>query len=128
MRIEFPFDNFNDPYKYTLTDSGVPGALTWMKEIELLAANLGAFKSKIKEISLVGNTDSSGTDDYNDRLGLRRAQFVKDQLVQRGIPAQILTVSSKGRKNPLPRKPGEVEEIYRARCRRTEISKIIRIE
>lgn len=128
MRIEFPFDNFNDPYKYTLTDSGVPGALTWMKEIELLAANLAAFKSKIIEISLVGNTDSSGTDDYNDRLGLRRAQFVKDQLVQRGIPAQILSVSSNGRKNPLPRKPGETEELYRARCRRTEISKIIRIE
>jgi OOP family OmpA-OmpF porin len=82
----------------------------------------------IKRLTLVGNTDSSGTDKYNDRLGLHRAQFVKDQLIQRGIPGSMVMVSSDGRRNPLPRRPGETQDQYYARCRRTEIAKIIRKE
>ena len=128
LRLQFPLDDSKHPYQKTLSDSGTPGTLTWDQEIDLLAANLRTYKDRIKEITLVGNTDSSGSDKYNDRLGLRRAEFVKEQLIERGVPGTMLFVRSDGRRNPLPRKPEEPQETYRARCRRTEIAKISRRE
>ena len=128
LRLQFPVDDAKHPYEKTLSDSGVPGSLTWDQEIALLAENLITYKDRIKEITLVGNTDSSASDKYNDKLGLRRAKFVRDQLIARGVPAAMLSVRSDGRRNPLPRKPGEPEDVYRARCRRTEIAKIAKRE
>ncbi|HET7152650.1 MAG TPA: OmpA family protein [Candidatus Kapabacteria bacterium] len=128
LRIVFPLDDSKHPYEHTLSDSGTESNETWMQEIERVAANLKLYMQHIKRLTLVGNTDSSGTDAYNNRLGMRRAQFVKDQLIERGIPASMILVSSDGRKAPLPRRPGESEELYYARCRRTEIAKIVRKE
>ncbi len=124
LRLQFPVNDSKHPYEKTLSDSGLPSALAWSQEIDLLASNLITYKNRIMAITLVGNTDSSASDKYNDRLGLWRAQFVKDQLIARGVPANMLVVRSDGRRNPLPRKPDEPEELYRARCRRTEIAKI----
>lgn len=71
------------------------------------------------EISVVGHTDFLGTDEYNDTLSLQRAKRVRDLLVQRGIPAKIIQVSGRGKREPLfPAPPGAAEP----RNRRVEIT------
>jgi hypothetical protein len=123
LRVNFPFNQSERPYEFTLNDSGVPGTLTCTEALDLLADNLKSYKDKIKLLRLIGHTDSAGTDLYNERLGLRRAQFVKNQLIRRGIAESLMTVESRGRTQPLVRRPWESKETYDARCRRTELSK-----
>jgi outer membrane protein OmpA-like peptidoglycan-associated protein len=52
-------------------------------------------------IEVVGFTDSRGTDDYNLRLGMRRAKTVTDYLVSKGVAASRLTVLSGGEGSPI---------------------------
>ncbi len=47
-------------------------------------------------ISIVGHTDTSGSNQYNLRLSMRRAQSVKDGLVDNGIPASAVSTSGRG--------------------------------
>jgi len=54
-------------------------------------------------IEIIGYRDYAGTDQFNDALSLRRAQSVKDWLVERGIRESRISVSSNPNKpiNPL---------------------------
>ncbi|MDR1561611.1 MAG: OmpA family protein [Dysgonamonadaceae bacterium] len=52
-------------------------------------------------LTIEGHTDSAGSDKYNYGLGLRRADAVKYYLVSKGISGSRLTVTSKGRKEPI---------------------------
>jgi outer membrane protein OmpA-like peptidoglycan-associated protein len=64
------------------------------------AAN--AFKQKGNaRITATGHTDTSGPESYNMALSLRRANAVKDALVQNGVPAQAITVIGMGEKGLL---------------------------
>ena len=69
-------------------------------------------------INVIGHTDYLGSDDYNLRLGQRRAESTRDYLVSRGIPAQLITTSSRGETAPLA---SNETESGRAQNRRTEI-------
>jgi len=64
-------------------------------------------------IELEGHTDAIGSDRYNERLGLARAQSVKRYLMQQfGIPGDRISVVSYGERDPIaPNKIG------RASCR-----------
>jgi OOP family OmpA-OmpF porin len=53
------------------------------------------------EIAVVGHTDFTGTDQYNDTLSLQRAVRVKDLMVRRGIPAKIIQTAGRGKREPL---------------------------
>ena len=53
------------------------------------------------EIDVVGHTDFVGSDQYNDTLSLQRALRVRDLLVRRGIPAKIIQVAGRGKREPL---------------------------
>jgi outer membrane protein OmpA-like peptidoglycan-associated protein len=70
------------------------------------------------EITVIGHTDALGTDEYNDRLSLQRAQRVRDLLVLRGIPREIMRVAGRGKREPLYPHPEDVAE---PRNRRVEI-------
>ena len=61
-------------------------------------------------ISIVGHADKSGPVDYNERLGMRRANAVRDALVQRGIDPSMLTVETRGETQPLVQTPDGVRE------------------
>ena len=47
-------------------------------------------------INIVGHTDTSGSDAYNQRLAMRRANAVKDTLVSMGVPAGNITTEGRG--------------------------------
>jgi outer membrane protein OmpA-like peptidoglycan-associated protein len=69
-------------------------------------------------ISVNGHTDDVGSDSYNQKLSERRAQAVRDYLVECGLPEDILSVEGHGKKLPLVR--GTSEEA-RAKNRRVEL-------
>jgi OOP family OmpA-OmpF porin len=49
----------------------------------------------------VGHTDWVGTDEYNQKLGLRRAAAVKAFLVSKGMDPKMVYIDSKGEKQPI---------------------------
>ena len=53
-------------------------------------------------LTIIGHTDSKGTDAYNMALGMRRAVAVRDKLLEFGLdPARILSVESRGESEPI---------------------------
>jgi peptidoglycan-associated lipoprotein len=52
------------------------------------------------KVMVEGHADSRGTNEYNLALGERRADSVRDYLVGRGIPADRITIVSKGEETP----------------------------
>jgi outer membrane protein OmpA-like peptidoglycan-associated protein len=53
-------------------------------------------------VEIEGHTDSTGTDDYNNTLGLRRATTVRDYMHQAGgIPLHAINTISLGEANPV---------------------------
>ncbi len=62
--------------------------------------------TKIENVNLevvvaTGYTDKIGSDKYNDRLSLRRAQAVKAYLVSKGIEANRIYTEGKGKRSPV---------------------------
>ena len=58
-------------------------------------------------IEIAGHTDSSGPDDVNRRLSAGRAEEVRNALVERGLPAGMLTAVGKGEDEPLGDNPAD---------------------
>jgi peptidoglycan-associated lipoprotein len=94
-RIHFDFDKSNiRPDDATLLDT----------KIAILQANPGV------SISITGNCDERGSDEYNLALGNRRALAAKEYLVNRGISADRITTASNGEENPV--NPGHDEDAW----------------
>ena len=72
---------------------------------------------------IVGHTDSIGSDSYNFELGLKRANFVKEELIKRGVSADGLITKSEGKNKFVLPKENETDDQYRLRLRRVEIVK-----
>ena len=86
-------------------------------------AKLDDLVSKVKGINLeviiaVGHTDSVGTDEYNQKLSIRRAEAVKAYLVNKGIEKNRVYTEGKGEKQPVA--DNKTRE-GRAKNRRVEI-------
>lgn len=73
----------------------------------------------VPEITVTGHADQVGAERINDALSQRRAERVKDIFVQRGVPADRITIVARGAREPLVRSADGVAE---ARNRRAEIN------
>ena len=69
--------------------------------------------------SISGHTDSIGSDQYNDGLSLRRANAVRNYLVQHGVASNRLDVSSHGERISVA---DNATAAGRAKNRRVEIA------
>jgi OOP family OmpA-OmpF porin len=50
---------------------------------------------------VVGHTDLAGSQEFNDKLSLRRAQTVAAFLIKEGIPARQIEIAGRGKREPL---------------------------
>jgi OOP family OmpA-OmpF porin len=67
---------------------------------------LDELASKVKDVNLevviaIGHTDSIGSDTYNQRLSVRRAESVKAYLVSKGVEPNRVYTEGKGEKQPV---------------------------
>jgi phospholipid transport system substrate-binding protein len=60
-----------------------------------------SYRASGARITTVGNTDTSGSTDYNMALSIRRADAVKRALVENGVPAAAIETAGRGQMNPL---------------------------
>lgn len=67
--------------------------------LEELAARLKTLS--YDSINVVGYTDRIGTEEYNQRLSLRRAEAVKNHLVTHGVPPGKIRVEGRGKADPV---------------------------
>jgi OOP family OmpA-OmpF porin len=86
-------------------------------------ASLDDLTSKLQGINLeviiaVGHTDSIGTDAYNQKLSIRRAEAVKAYLQSKGVEANRIYTEGKGEKQPVA---DNKSTAGRAKNRRVEI-------
>jgi peptidoglycan-associated lipoprotein len=85
-KLYFDFDRseLRDDQRATL-DSKLP----------ILRANSGV------RIRIEGNADERGSDEYNQALGMRRAQTARKYLIDNGIDASRIDISSNGEERPV---------------------------
>lgn len=86
-------------------------------------ASLDDLVGKLKDMNLeviiaVGHTDSVGTDAYNQKLSVRRAEAVKAYLQSKGVEANRVYTEGKGEKQPVA---DNKTAAGRAKNRRVEI-------
>ena len=86
-------------------------------------AKLDDLVGKLKGVNLevviaIGHTDSIGSDNYNMKLSLRRAESVKKYLVSKGIAANRIYTEGKGERQPVA---DNKTKAGRAKNRRVEI-------
>ena len=86
-------------------------------------AKLDGLVERVKGIALdvviiVGHTDSVGSEEYNNRLSLARANSVKDYLVAKGIDVKRIRTEGRGESQPIA---DNATKDGRAKNRRVEI-------
>jgi outer membrane protein OmpA-like peptidoglycan-associated protein len=75
-------------------------------------------KREAVEVQVTGHTDLVGSETYNDRLSLERAQAVAKMLMDRGLKATFIRAVGRGKREPLvPTLEGAAEP----RNRRAEV-------
>ncbi|MDP9033449.1 MAG: OmpA family protein [Myxococcota bacterium] len=72
-----------------------PGAMAKLDEIA------DALRGKEQPMIVFGFTDNVGTHDNNMELSVKRATAVRDYLVSKGIPQDLVTAQGKGPDNPI---------------------------
>lgn len=89
------------------------------------AAQLDRFAAGVKglarvdNIKIVGHTDSSGSNAYNDALSMRRATSVKNYLLNKGLDPKTMSTVGMGESSPVA---SNATKEGRAQNRRVEIT------
>ena len=82
--------------------------------------NLASFMKKypVYHADIVGHTDSKGSEEYNQKLSLRRAEYVKNLMIQDGVEESRLSYEGRGESEPLFE---NINPLNRHKNRRTEV-------
>ena len=91
-KVTFEADAFFDFDKFALKPAG-------KAKLEDLVSKLEG--TDLEVVVATGHTDSVGTDAYNLKLSMRRANAVKAFLVSKGIPADRIFTEGKGESKPV---------------------------
>ncbi|HAT33510.1 MAG TPA: hypothetical protein DCW29_22495 [Janthinobacterium sp.] len=108
-KVSFAADAFFDFDKAVLKPAG-------KSKLDEMTSKLGGINLEV--IIAVGHTDSVGTDAYNQKLSIRRAEAVKAYLVSKGIETNRVYTEGKGEKQPVA---DNKTAAGRAKNRRVEI-------
>ncbi|SOH92771.1 Outer membrane protein OmpA [Monaibacterium marinum] len=87
------------PEAITFATDSADVAPGFQNQLSVLASNLRQFPGSI--VRITGHTDSTGADDYNQRLSTRRAQAVSNVLVANGVQQSRLIASGAGESQPI---------------------------
>ncbi|NRR30925.1 OmpA family protein [Oxalobacteraceae bacterium] len=85
-------------------------------KLDDLSSKLGSIKLEV--IIAVGHTDSVGSDEYNQKLSIRRAEAVKAYIISKGVEANRVYTEGKGEKQPVA---DNKDATGRAKNRRVEV-------
>lgn len=108
-KVSYSADAFFDFDKAVLKPAGKTA-------LDDLTSKLGSMNLEV--IIAVGHTDSVGTDEYNQKLSVRRAESVKAYLESKGVEANRVYTEGKGEKQPVA---DNKTDAGRAKNRRVEI-------
>ena len=108
-KVSYNADAFFDFDKAVLKPAGKAA-------LDDLSSKLGDMNLEV--IIAVGHTDSIGTDAYNQKLSIRRAEAVKTYLKGKGVEENRIYTEGKGEKQP---EASNKTAIGRAKNRRVEI-------
>ena len=87
-------------------------------KLDDFAARLSTL-STVDSVNIVGHTDSTGSDAYNQGLSMRRANSVKNYLSDKGVSPSVMSVSGMGESQPVA---SNATSEGRAQNRRVEVS------
>jgi OmpA-OmpF porin, OOP family len=91
-KVAFAADAFFDFDKAVLKPAG-------MASLDKLVQDIGSLDLEV--VIATGHTDSIGSDAYNQKLSVRRAEAVKAYLVKKGIDPKKVFTEGKGEKQPV---------------------------
>ena len=97
--------------------------IRWQSLKPELRAVLDPFVSSLQgdtavRLSIIGHTDSTGSDSINNPLSLERAHSVRDYLTARGVSSTRIETSGRGEREPIA---DNASDAGRAKNRRVEI-------
>lgn len=71
----------------------------------------------VPEITIIGHADRAGTDAYNERLSLRRAQVIRTAIINSGAKAKSVDIQARGESEPAVETLDGVSELRNRRVR-----------
>ena len=87
------------------------------ENLSSLAASLKKYPKT--DLMIVGHTDATGTDSYNQALSERRANAARNYLISQGVAANRINMSGRGESEPIA---NNEEADGRAQNRRVEVA------
>lgn len=92
LKVDIPADVSFDVGRYAIKPNMRP-------VLDRLASTLN--QHPVTTVTIIGHTDSTGSDAVNDPLSINRAAATRDYLVQRGVSAQRIAVDGRGSRQPV---------------------------
>ncbi|AGA90910.1 outer membrane protein/peptidoglycan-associated (lipo)protein [Thioflavicoccus mobilis 8321] len=93
VRLNFEFDKYQ--LQNVVNDNELRRLDGYIADVKATPAN--------EYLTVVGHTDAKGSYEYNDALGQRRANTVRDYIISQGVPAsQVAPAESLGERDMLP--------------------------
>ena len=105
---------FKSDFTFAVNSSAIRAGL--YAELDRVAQVLASYPQTT--IFVAGHTDSTGSEEYNLQLSQRRADSVKNALIQRGVAAQRITAVGYGEGQPVG---NNATEFGRQQNRRVEV-------